>query len=461
MNKILSILLAAALLMPPLRAELRVADNPHYFMDGEKPVVLFGSGLWTIIPDTTIDIEKHNAWYARWGANANRAALYSFCTSVGDGKGIAPWERTGPGLARDGKPKFDLTKPNAAFWKRANDYFKSCRKHGIYVWLQVFGEPFVEGADNRWGINPFNAENNINAIPGMPGGSGSGEAAFYDPGNAPLMAIQDALVRRLLDETAKRYGNILYEIGNEINMDSVAPKAAAWQRHWVAFFEDYGRDHGVKLLLANDTRRDLFERDEAGFAVVNHHGFLGMNMARTDPVKLPWMLHDAVTGDFARYRRPVVNSRPCSDPDRVRYGDVISPDSGRALYWTYFMSGGHIVGFRTTEASWKGGESAEHIIRYLRDFIDTVPFATMAPHQDLVEGKALCLANPGAVYALYLPQGGKVRLNLAAAKSPLTATWYNPRTGAWRDPETIDGGGVHAFTAPPGEDWALRIMSAK
>ena len=32
-----------------------------------------------------------------------------------------PWERTGPGLAKDGKPRFDLTKLDAGYFDRLHD----------------------------------------------------------------------------------------------------------------------------------------------------------------------------------------------------------------------------------------------------------------------------------------------------------------------------------------------------
>src|SRR6056297_2415035 len=87
---------------------LTIGLNPHFFDYGGQPVALFGSGLWTILPDTTIDIEEHNAWYAKHRSNANRITLFAFCTSVGNGQGVAPWKRVdGYGRARDGGAKFD------------------------------------------------------------------------------------------------------------------------------------------------------------------------------------------------------------------------------------------------------------------------------------------------------------------------------------------------------------------
>ena len=436
---------------------LRISPNRRYFLDGDKPVVLFGSGLWTIIPDATIDIEDHNSWYARYGANANRAALFAFCNCVGDGRGLCPWKRAGPGMANDGKPKFDLTKPNEAFWKRANEYFDSTRRHGIYVLLQIFDEPFIEKSKDRWWLNPFNPENNVNGLPGIPGGIGSGEDAFYDPDNAPLMAIQDALVKRLLDETALRYGHIIYEIGNEINMDSLAPKAKQWQQHWIDFFRAYEREHNVELLLSNDTRRSLLEAAGKGFQVINHHGALGMRIPSKRVGDMPVQLYKIITRDFARWRRPVLNSRPCSDPDRTNYTDIVAEDVGRALYWSYFCSGGHIIGFRTTGESWKGGLAAERIIQHLQSFIRRTRFWEMTPRRDLVDGDNLCLAFPGRQYIVYLPHGDTVNVRLE--KKNYSTVWYNPRTGEWGTPFRVEGSERQEFKTPDSGDWALLIRT--
>lgn len=444
-------------------AALEVSKDGRYFMDDGKAVVLFGGGLWTIIPDTSVDIAEHNSWYARFGANANRATLFAFCTAVPEGKGLCPWLRTGPGMANDGKPKFDLTEPNEEFWRRANAYFSDCQKRGIYVLLQMFDEPFVEGGESRWRLNPFNPDNNINRILGLPGGSGSGEEAFYDPDNKVLMRIQDALIRRLLDETAGRYGNIIYEIGNEINMDSVTEKARRWQQHWIGFFRKYERDHpGVRLLLSNDTRAELLDAGREGFDVINHHGALGVNIKNTPTHELPSRIYRAVTRDFTKYRRPIINSRPCSDPDRKNYPDVVSETQGRVLYWSYFLSGGHIIGFRTTEESWKGGTKAERIIRNLRRFIERTNFERLAPRRDLVEGSGLCFAEPGKEYIVYLPVGGTVSVNLAdILEGVKLRVWrYNPRTGETIRIGTAGRGKyrLHSPSSGEGEDWVFHIV---
>lgn len=443
----------------PAWAQLQVSGNGRWFEKDGKTIALFGSGIWTIIPDVSVDIEEHNAWYAKWRANANRVALYSFFNAVSDGKGIGPWARTGPGLANDGGLKFDLTKPNEDFWNRARAYFASCERHGICVWLQIFCEPYVEEGKDRWYINPFNSDNNVNSIPGLPGGAVSGEEAFYDPDNPALMTVQNALVTRLLDETAGRFGNIVYEIGNEINMDSVTSKAAEWQRHWVEFFRAHEKERGVPLFLSNNTRRALFEHDAAGFDVVNHHGFWPLRVKGADPIELARTVSENVRQDFAEFGKPIVNSRPCSDPDRTNYPDIATKDEGRRLYWSYFMSGGHIIGFRTTNESWKGGTTAEEIIKNLHVFIAETPLARMAPSQDIIEGNALCLSAPGEGCALYFPVGGSAMLRNPGFTQGATVRWYDPREGTWTAPRALPPGTDITLTAPDSHDWAVLISA--
>jgi hypothetical protein len=437
---------------------LTVGRNPHFFEYAGRPVALFGSGLWTIIPDTTIDIEDHNAWYAKYRSNANRATLFAFCTSVADGRGIAPWRRVdGHGLARDGYAKFDLNQPNEKFWQRAHRYLRDCEKRGIFVLLQMFDEPFTEAGDDRWAKNPFNPDNHINNIPGLPRGSGSGEAAFYDPDNSHLMPYLDALITRLLDETAQRYGHIIYEIGNEYNMDSATPKEVAWQKHWIDLFQEYERQHDVSLLLTNDTRAELIAAGADSFPVINDHGLPlphGNNVTWED-------IWRRVSGDYARFERPIINSRPRSDPDRKKYNDIVTEEKGREIFWAYLASGGHVIGFRTTEASWKDGLAAERIVQGIHTFLDTTEFAKLVPHRELVD-QGLCLANPGYEYVVYLPDGGDVRVDLSAieGEKQLPVVAYDPTRFEFHDIGTHGNSKSAKFTMPhkeSGRDWVLHI----
>ena len=122
----------------PARGPLRVhPSNPRYFTDGSRPGgYLTGSHTWNNLVDMGrsdppeafdfdayldfLDRHGHNfirlwAWDSvTWDTRANGALGKDFVHHVAP----LPWARTGPGKALDGKPKFDLTKFDAAYFER-------------------------------------------------------------------------------------------------------------------------------------------------------------------------------------------------------------------------------------------------------------------------------------------------------------------------------------------------------
>lgn len=105
-----------------------------------------------------------------------------------------------------------------------------------------------------------------------------------------------------------------------------------------------------------------------------------------------------------------------------------------------------------------GMGKAHDDLSILYDFMASVPFSTMTPSQELVSAGALCLADPGQEYIVYLENGGPVEVDLTGADGTLRAEWLDPRSGV-RTAITaeIAGGGVRRFEKPAGADWVLHI----
>jgi hypothetical protein len=75
-----------------------------------------------------------------------------------------------------------------------------------------------------------------------------------------------------------------------------------------------------------------------------------------------------------------------------------------------------------------------------------------------VDGGAYCLAEPGRVYAVYVPMGRRVNVRLRPDR--YDARWFNPRTGkVSRLPRvTHSDNGAWAAPEPPDHgDWALLL----
>jgi hypothetical protein len=85
--------------------------------------------------------------------------------------------------------------------------------------------------------------------------------------------------------------------------------------------------------------------------------------------------------------------------------------------------------------------------------------AAMTPQDDLASTR-YCLADPGHAYVVYIPNGGKVKLALAAAKSRLAVEWIHPSTGNAVAADAVTGGADHEFAAPFDGDAVLHLSRA-
>jgi hypothetical protein len=133
--------------------------------------------------------------------------------------------------------------------------------------------------------------------------------------------------------------------------------------------------------------------------------------------------------------------------ESARRGTNIWPDTGGG--WmngrgddteTMFLGYGHIVDFFTRFEWWK-----------------------TSPHDELVNNGNYCLADPGNLYAIYLPHGGELKIQLAPGK--YRGEWFNANSGQRIElTEDIDGapwtspGPPEASGWPGVQDWALLLQ---
>ena len=115
----------------PASGPLRVdPQNPRYFTDGNKALYLTGSHTWGNLQDAGtpspppvfyytayLDFLQthHHNFFRLW---AWEQAVGAVWTTDGPWFDPMPYARPGPGTALDGKPKFDLTQFNQAYFDR-------------------------------------------------------------------------------------------------------------------------------------------------------------------------------------------------------------------------------------------------------------------------------------------------------------------------------------------------------
>lgn len=136
---------------------------------------------------------------------------------------MAPYERTGPGLACDGLPKYDLYKWNSEFFERLHGFMKSCEAHGIIVEVTLFSNSYSQ---KLFELLPVCSENNINGLPHIEFGQVMSNQV------SEFFAVQERYVRKVVSEL-NQYPNYFFEICNEpasFNPITVtADEANEWQ----------------------------------------------------------------------------------------------------------------------------------------------------------------------------------------------------------------------------------------
>ncbi|HXJ73808.1 MAG TPA: DUF6298 domain-containing protein, partial [Candidatus Dormibacteraeota bacterium] len=233
----------------PTRGPLRVHPiNPRYFADNTgKAILLTGSHTWGNLQDyryatlpsppaldfgvylTFLQRHHHNffrlwAWETSFNPKAKQGTIYYE---------PMPYQRPGPGIALDDKPKFDLTLFNQAYFDRMRTRVVAARASGIYASVMLFNGFSIQSKGNvggdPWQGHPLHPGNNINAI------DGGGSRAVHTLANPGITAQQEAYVRKVID-TVNDLDNVLYEITNE---DSGEPAGVAWQMHMIRFIKQY------------------------------------------------------------------------------------------------------------------------------------------------------------------------------------------------------------------------------
>lgn len=220
--------------------------------------------------------------------------------------------------------------------------------------------------------------------------------------------------------------------------------------------------------------------DEKGYGrLLGFRNFDGTAMQHdpeyTHGATMKWVDASAAAGH--KWLVGVIEINPTSTgvvPDSVDYWhDTVRKDS----IWGNLMAGGSGTvfffgyGYPDSDLDLEDWRSRDHfwdLLRYAHDFFTRyLPFHEMRHNDSLTpDPKDFVFAKPGEVYAVYLPNGGPVELNLSGAQGEYEVRWYDPCHGGELQEGTVKsvaGGGRRSLGEPPrepGMDWAVLIRRA-
>jgi len=449
----------------PAQGPLHVhPTNPRYFTDGSgKAIFLTGAHTWANFQDiglaplqrfdwpAYIDMMvKHNHNFMRFWHWMQ--AAYAPWTDQKMLVDPLPYLRTGPGTAKDGLPKFDLTKFNPAYFERMHARITYARDHGIYAAIQLF-QSFSEKKEGApcdpWVAHPYNGANNINGFDGEKPGTGT-----VDMDRPDVREVQGKYMQKIID-TVQDLDNVLYEVINEGgNKD--------WDWWVVNFMHEQegkkGKVHPVGLTGWNaETVEDMRNSPAEWISIGGDAGaFWKTDPPVWDGKKVSVCDTDHLWGHggtpswawkcFVRGHNTLlmdswdpIPGRPCGEVNWAARPGYPTRDLNRRDDWTW--------------------EPVRKAIGNTRTLAKRVNLAAMIPHDDLASTR-YCLASPGEEFIVYLPEGDEVTVDLSSAPGTFVVEWMHPVEGSITPGGTVKGGRKLNFAVPFPDAAALYLRKS-
>jgi len=452
------------------------ATNPRYFTHRRDPagraVYLTGSHIWNNFQDgmgpgasapdpdgeaagaERSDFDAYVRFLTERGHNFIRLWRWEQFKSQAAGGNYhlnmspQPWARTGPDIAKDGQPKFDLTHFDDSFFDRLRSRVVTAGEAGIYVGVLLFDgwalhlsppPDHIEG-------HPFHAPNNVNGI----------AAASIDdlqvlPLGPQIQAIEEAFIHRVVD-TLHDLPNVLWEVANESTGDG-------------QLTDEFAGFLGMKKApVYGDSTQwqywviDVVKAHEAARGYDPHPIGMSMQFPVADQTRVnepllnsraEWIAPGFDDERFANGGHPMAPgaepSRWFADPPPNDGRRVVISDTdhysqgGDALWaWKTFLRGNHpilmdyglIGGFEPDGAPQDGVppfefyEPARFAMGDTRRYAERVSLVDMEPRVDVASTR-FALVNPGTEYLVLEPAGDGKAFTVELRAGHYAAEWFD------------------------------------
>jgi hypothetical protein len=434
-------------------------QNPHYFLFRGKPTILITStehygavmnmDFYYPLYLNELQARGFNLTRLFSGVYVEDFAAFNIARNTlapTPLRFICPWARsTQPGYAGGGN-KFDLHKWDPAYFHRLKDFVAQAGKRGVVVEMVLFC-PYY--GDSQWDLSPIKAGNNVQGIGDLP----RTRALTLD--NGPLLAIQDAMVRKIVTEL-RGFDNVYYEICNEPYFGGVT---IAWQKHIAETIKSteaaFPAQHLIAQNISNGSKK--VEDPNPAVSIFNFH-----YSRPPQSVAMNFGLNRAISDDETGFRGTGNSAYRREGWDFILAGGAVYDNLD------YSFTVGHEDGtfrFPHTQPG-GGGHGLQAQLSILKNFIDGFDFIHMHPDNSDIKAvgnaaKIYALAQPGKAYAVYVDGGGPgttLLCNVPAGR--YHAEWINTLTRAVDKTEDVShAGGVLTLTSPSyNEDVALKLL---
>lgn len=438
------------------------AENPFYWSYRGEPILLLGGSnddnlfQW-LEQDLIAQLDRLSAA----GGNIIRNTMSD---RKDKGFEVYPFKQEKNG-------KYNLDKWNKEYWNRFERMLREAEKREVIVQIEVWDrfDYTDSGGSNRWQLHPYNPKNNVNYsceesgfAERYPDHPGANRQPFFfttpeQRNNAMVLHYQQRFVEKMLSHTLK-YGHVLYCVDNETSAEE------AWGRYWACFIKERAAQKGKTVFvtemwdnwnLADETHKRTFDHPEL-------FDFVDVSQNNHNTGEKHW--------DNFLYVREYLSSRPrpmntikTYGADGNKFGHT--DQDGIERFWRHLLAGAASVRFHRPDSGLGLNDKAVAAIRAARKLESKIPLWPLKPANRLLPDRkpneGYMAANPGKAYALYLPNGGQVSVDLSGINGALSVQWIEIASGEWGPVQEIQGGARTVLAAPGAGNWAAAIVPRK
>lgn len=135
---------------------------------------------------------------------------------------------------------------------------------------------------------------------------------------------------------------------------------------------------------------------------------------------------------------------------------------GIERFWRHLLAGVASIRFHRSPSGLGLNQKAVACIRAARQLESKISLWSVQPANHLVRDRtpkqAYLAAEPGRRYALYLPAGDGVGLDLSACRSPVAVHGIDIERGVWGPKQEVSVSARVLLTAPGPGNWAAAIL---
>ena len=177
-----------------------------------------------------------------------------------DGEVWAPFyeqafSRTGQGRAWDGLSLYDLTKPNAWYWQRLNDFARLGAEKGILLFSENYFQHNIIEAGAHWVDSPWRPVNNVNATSFPEPVPFAGDKRvfmaeqFYNVNDPVLRPLHRQYIRQCLQQLKDR-DNVVQLLSEEYT------GPLHFTRFWLQTVAEWEQETGCRPMVALSCTKD-------------------------------------------------------------------------------------------------------------------------------------------------------------------------------------------------------------